>query len=55
MKRRDGIMAAIVWAAWLALGIGNIYADGKLPIVMYIAGSVCYAIWYKLFGRSFDR
>ena len=32
MRKHDGIMAVVVWIAWLVLGICNIYADGKLPI-----------------------
>lgn len=55
MRKHDGIMAVIVWIAWLVLGICNIYADGKLPIVTYIAGSVCYALWFKLLERSMRK
>ena len=52
---KSGVVALIVWIAWLVLGICNIYADGKLPIVTYITGSVCYALWFKLLERSMRK
>ena len=52
---KSGVVALIVWIAWLVLGICNIYADDKLPILTYIAGSVCYALWFKLLERSIRR
>ena len=52
---KSGVMAVIVWAAWLAMGVYIPFAEDKLPIVLYIAGSVCYALWCRLLERSLSK
>lgn len=40
---------------WLSGAVGVKALGGGWAVVIYLVGSVLYAVWCKLFGRCFDE
>lgn len=52
MNAAKRITALVVWITWLTGAVYMQYLAGWRGIAIYIIGSVTYAVWCRLLGRS---
>lgn len=50
-----GLIAALVWVVWMAGAMAIQYMCNWPGLMIYLVGSILYAVWCKMLERSFDR